>query len=137
VCGLGALIAAVAWVRTYVKFTTRSSCPWYKTLHVTGWRMQFYDTELSPYVQHALAIDENRKDFDRGAWWIDGQVATTIEKDGYTQPIQLWFAGVHSDIGGSYTKNEARLSDIALEWMVSEATGLPEPLIIDRDLLHL
>ncbi|CAO4137905.1 T6SS Phospholipase effector Tle1-like catalytic domain-containing protein [Methylorubrum thiocyanatum] len=144
VCGLGLVVGLIAWVRTYVKFTTRSSRPWYETLHVTGWRMQFYDTELSQHVQHArhaLAIDENRKSFDRVPWTTGPstapQVVTTTEKDGYTQLIQMWFAGVHSDIGGSYDENEARLSDIALEWMVNEAAGLPHPLIVDRSLLHV
>ena len=37
---------------------------------------------------------------------------------------QVWFAGVHSDVGGWYT--DAGLSDIALEWMLNraEARGL-------------
>ena len=34
---------------------------------------------------------------------------------------QVWFAGNHSDIGGSYPENESRLSDIALGWIVDEA----------------
>src|SRR3546814_18222947 len=33
---------------------------------------------------------------------------------------QIWFAGCHSDVGGSYPEDESRLSDIALEWMVGE-----------------
>jgi hypothetical protein len=32
--------------------------------------------------------------------------------------IQLWFAGNHSDIGGSYAEAESRLSDNALWWMI-------------------
>ena len=35
--------------------------------------------------------------------------------------VQLWFAGNHSDIGGSYAENESRLSDISLGWMLEEA----------------
>ncbi|TNC12315.1 DUF2235 domain-containing protein [Methylobacterium terricola] len=144
VFGIGAAAAAVAWLRTYVKFTTKSSRPVLQTLHVTGWRVTFYDTVLSPYVQHArhaLAIDENRKDFDRVPWTDTpgkaAEAATTTRQDGHTQLIQLWFAGVHSDVGGSYIENEARLSDIALAWMVDEATGLPEPLRVDRTMLNL
>ena len=34
---------------------------------------------------------------------------------------QLWFAGNHSDVGGSYSENESRLSDISLQWMLEEA----------------
>jgi hypothetical protein len=51
--------------------------------------------------------------------------------------IQTWFAGNHSDIGGSYPETESRLSDIALKWMAKEAEGLPYPVIIDWDKLHL
>lgn len=144
ICGAGAVVGAIAYLRTYVKFTAKSSRPWYETLHVTGWQMEFYDTSLNPNVQHArhaLAIDENRKDFDKVAWTTGPKAApqevTTIEKDGYTQLIQLWFAGVHSDVGGSYPENEARLSDIALAWMIDQATGLPEPMKVDRSVLHL
>jgi hypothetical protein len=36
---------------------------------------------------------------------------------------QLWFAGNHADIGGGYPENESRLSDIALGWMVGEASN--------------
>ena len=34
-------------------------------------------------------------------------------------------AGVHSDVGGSYSENDSRLSDIALEWMVHAAENFP------------
>ncbi len=34
---------------------------------------------------------------------------------------QVWFAGNHSDIGGSYAEDESRLSDIALKWMFDAA----------------
>ncbi len=50
---------------------------------------------------------------------------------------QVWFAGSHSDIGGSYPDTESRLSDIALSWMVEEAASLPEPIAIDHSLLQL
>jgi hypothetical protein len=39
---------------------------------------------------------------------------------------QICFAGVHSDIGGNYSENESRLSDIALDWMVHAAENLPD-----------
>jgi hypothetical protein len=41
---------------------------------------------------------------------------------------QLWFAGNHSDIGGSYAETESRLSDSALAWMIEEATVIPNGL---------
>lgn len=142
VAGIGALIALITYLALYVRITTRSSVPWYKTLHVTGWKMVFYSTELNQYVQHArhaLSIDENRKDFKNVPWTVAGTTVTTQPKVGanYTQLIQMWFAGVHSDVGGSYIENEARLSDIALTWMIDQASTLPEPMVIDTSVLHL
>lgn len=51
--------------------------------------------------------------------------------------IQHGFAGNHSDIGGSYPEEQSRLSDVALDWMIGEATSLPEPLLIDRSKLNM
>ena len=50
---------------------------------------------------------------------------------------QIWFAGCHSDVGGSYAEDESRLSDIALDWMVEEATSLPHPLVVEPSKLYL
>jgi hypothetical protein len=70
---------------------------------------------LSKYVHYARsanAIDEDRKDFQRVAW---GGVEEGAEvREGPERLIQLWFAGNHSDIGGSYAEAESRLSDNAL-----------------------
>jgi uncharacterized protein (DUF2235 family) len=39
---------------------------------------------------------------------------------------EVWFAGVHSDVGGSYAESESQLSQIALRWILceSELAGL-------------
>src|SRR5258708_28785915 len=34
---------------------------------------------------------------------------------------QVWFAGVHCDVGGGYPEKESGLSKIALDWMIQEA----------------
>ena len=85
-------------------------------------KMQFYDKHLDNrvwYARHAMSIDENRADFARVAW---GRSRNTgpARPESYPEWLeQIWFAGVHSDIGGSYAENDSRLSDIALEWMVT------------------
>ena len=94
--------------------------------HYAEWKGENFDRLLSVYVRFARAanaIDESRRDFHRVEW---GQV----EQDPYknAEPpklIQKWFAGNHSDIGGSYPETESRLSDNALWWMVEEATTIP------------
>ncbi|MBO9522999.1 MAG: DUF2235 domain-containing protein [Nocardioidaceae bacterium] len=63
--------------------------------------------------QHAMSLDENRGPF--AAYRFDpDQVA---ERDGALE--ELWFPGVHSDVGGQYADH--RLSDLALTWMAGEA----------------
>ncbi|MBK9386341.1 MAG: DUF2235 domain-containing protein [Planctomycetes bacterium] len=74
----------------------------------------FHDTELSSLVKHAchaLAIDELRGPFEPTLW-------TAKPKDGQLVE-QVWFSGVHSDVGGGY--NDDRLSDLTLAWMLERA----------------
>ena len=42
---------------------------------------------------------------------------------------QVWFAGVHCDVGGGYPEAESGLSKIALEWMLEEAEA--QHLLVD------
>ena len=101
--------------------------------------MKFYDEQLNPNVgwgRHALAIDEHRADFDRVPWGDPKAVRDTApEEPDWLQ--QFWFAGDHSDVGGSYIENESRLSDISLKWMVQEAQKIPDGLIADKTVLQL
>ena len=76
---------------------------------------QFHDTELSGIVKnafHALAIDENRKNYRCTLWDPKKKPNQKME--------QVWFSGAHSNIGGGYAYSN--LSDIALNWMVKKAT---------------
>jgi uncharacterized protein (DUF2235 family) len=110
---------------------------WYQTLHLMSFKMAFFDRSLNPrvrYARHALALDEHRADFDRVPWVNDADPPPRSEADGPWFE-QMWFAGNHSDIGGSYPENESRLSDIALGWLASEAVRAG--LLIDRRYLKL
>jgi uncharacterized protein (DUF2235 family) len=62
--------------------------------------------------RHAVSIDERRCFFRQNLWGapVDGQDIK-----------QVWFAGVHSDVGGGYSEKESALSKIPLEWMIGEA----------------
>jgi uncharacterized protein (DUF2235 family) len=89
--------------------------------HQAEWRSANFDRLLSKYVlaaRSANAIDERRKDFDRVAW---GQKESTNLR-------QRWFAGNHSDVGGSYPEAESRLSDISLQWMLEKILELENPI---------
>lgn len=75
----------------------------------------FHDAELSDTVEcarHAVAIDERRASFFPTLW---------SNADAHKDAKQVWFPGVHSDVGGGYP--ETGLSDGALKWMIDEATA--------------
>jgi hypothetical protein len=107
------------WVR--FEFGLERSKKW-RFFHFTAFRMNFYDMDLDPnvaYARHAMSIDERRKAFQRVPW---GKTADEKEKDPQWF-VQCWFAGNHSDIGGSYLENESRLSDVSLMWMADAAVS--------------
>ena len=77
----------------------------------------YHDIALNPFIQnafHALAIDEQRGPFAPDFWQRPAGWAGHLE--------QVWFAGVHSNIGGGYTPDG--LANEALHWMIEKAEGL-------------
>ena len=91
---------------------------------------EFYDTKMGSnvtYARHAMAIDEEREDFAPTVW---------MPRPGVDLK-QIWFAGAHADIGGSYPPDKQtgiNTSDTPLAWMLDEAStaGLKiEPHIKD------
>jgi uncharacterized protein (DUF2235 family) len=92
----------------------------------------FHDTRLSRYVRnafHAVAIDERRGPFKPTLW------EAQADAEGQTLE-QVFFAGVHCDVGGGY--REPELSEIPLLWMAEKARGCglglkPDHLVLDRD----
>lgn len=79
----------------------------------------FLNTNLSALVQnayHALAVDERRAEFPPTLW-----VPPATPVPGQTVE-QVWFAGVHCDVGGGYP--ESGLSDLTLGWMMGKAKNL-------------
>lgn len=86
------------------------------------WKARGYDLSLDPrtgYARHARAIDETRAAFDVVGWGHSEDVGSQHREHG-PWLVQLWFSGNHSDIGGSYSEDESRLSDITLGWMIGE-----------------
>lgn len=73
----------------------------------------FLDTGLHPDVQtayHAVSIDERRREFVPTLW-------TSFMPNQHVE--QVWFAGVHCDVGGGYA--DSGLADIMLGWMMAKA----------------
>ena len=94
--GVWDTVSSVGWVYNAVQFpyTKATNNP---DLHI---------------VRHAVSIDERRAFFRQNL---------------FGQPLpqqdvrEVWFAGVHSDVGGSYPEPQSQLSKIALKWMLCEA----------------
>ena len=67
--------------------------------------------------RHAVSIDERRAFFRTNLWRPDPPSVDSGPKD----LKQVWFPGVHCDVGGGYPENESGLSKFAFEWLAREA----------------
>lgn len=93
-------------------------------------------TRTNPSVKcfrQAIAVDERRRMF-RLNRWVDSQVYRSNPFDPSSSTAQdvqqVWFAGVHADIGGGYPERESGLSKFPLDWMLEEAHA--HGLLINR-----
>ena len=97
------------------------------------WPHSFYDYELNPSIEnayHALSIDDERTTFHPKVWNEKNlAVWDEIKGAGTGHVEQVWFAGVHSNVGGGYPRTG--LSDVALDWMITKAEA--HGLIICND----
>ena len=106
------------------------SCPTYflglwDTVSSIGWitdPVHLPYTRTNPELKiarHAISIDERRCFYRQNllAPWRQAQPPQDIQ--------QVWFAGVHSDVGGSYEEPPTglRLPRISLRWMLEEAVA--------------
>lgn len=128
--GIAAVVAGAWYTVSHMRYARGlKDYTFWQTLHFTALKMKFYDPHLDNgvwYARHALSLDENRKDFAIVKW---GSKSNNGPPPKNTDPEwlqQVWFAGNHSDVGGSYLENESRLSDISLKWMVHAAVNFPD-----------
>ena len=119
------------------KVTIEALCVW-DTVGAVGWQTRTTDIrkKLShPYhrmtiypevkrVYHAVSLDERRTQY-----WPHLMIGQA-DNSPNTQVEEVWFSGVHSDIGGGYSSDnpeekrsddqEKMLSNIPLHWMLSK-----------------
>jgi T6SS, Phospholipase effector Tle1-like, catalytic domain len=87
---------------------------------LTSWTRGFHDNMLHPRIEvglQALAIDELRPAFSPTAW-----VGDPNEPNENQHVEQVWFAGVHANVGGGYLRSG--LSDLALLWIMARVEAL-------------
>jgi uncharacterized protein (DUF2235 family) len=87
-----------------------------KFINTFIYRFKFVDSILSSEKKvkkacHALSIDDERLTFHPVMWNEEDKNEDRIE--------QVWFAGVHSNVGGGYPKHGMSL--VSLDWMMSKA----------------
>lgn len=73
-------------------------------------------TDWNPSVRnlrHALAIDERRTMFQPQLWRAPPDAADH-------DASEVWFRGVHADVGGGYPDERSGLAKVALRWMIAE-----------------
>ncbi len=74
-------------------------------------------------VRHAVAVDERRIMFEPRRWgdkqeyWGGKFPPKKPEKQDVEE---VWFSGVHADVGGGYPEAEAGLAKISLKWMIEQ-----------------
>jgi len=87
-----------------------------KAAGVLRWNLRWLDTRQVPNVRrvrHAVSIDEKRRPYEE-------YLVQPRDKDPRPVIDEVWFAGVHSDVGGRF-EDDPRLADVALKWMVDGA----------------
>jgi uncharacterized protein (DUF2235 family) len=100
-------------------------------IELPGNRHRFHDHDLSEHVRyayHALSIDDRRVQFHPTIWNepTKAEKARLAEKNCDQNFAQVWFPGVHSDVGGGY--DETDLSDVTLCWMIKNILSADHPL---------
>lgn len=87
------------------------------------WPLSMPDYKLSEKVlraRHALALDDERDTFHPLLWdEVHEQSLIEAGKVAAHRLRQVWFAGMHSDVGGGYA--EESLAHVSLCWMAKEA----------------
>lgn len=110
---------------------------------ITGGEHAYLDANLrktETFVYHALAIDENREDFDAtllSQYVPNDQTGPFRSPRPLSDVEQRWFVGAHGDVGGG-SYNDL-LAQIPLRWLLSKASGhgltFREDIVIDEGAL--
>lgn len=99
---------------------TVSSVGWFSKPTKYGYTSRNRGIEV---IRHAISLDERRAFFRQNVIGeVKGQDA-----------VELWFPGVHSDVGGGYPESDGGLWRVTFGWMVEEARK--SGLLIDEERL--
>jgi uncharacterized protein (DUF2235 family) len=85
-----------------------------------NWNQTFPYSYSNPdvvQVRHAVSLDERRAGFRSNIFQPDSNLLASQRP----RVMNVWFPGVHSDVGGGYPRETSGLAMVAFEWMVREA----------------
>lgn len=88
-------------------------------------------------VRHAVSIDDRRAMFRPRLWGEERLYAPDPEhpEDAVPQDVrEVWFAGVHGDVGGGYPEAESALGKLSLDWLITETAAMG--LAYDAELVE-
>lgn len=105
-------------------------------------RHGFHDVELgskSDVNLHAVALDERRGPFEPTLWFKPKFKHFDEDR---VRIEQVWFPGVHSDVGGGYVERDGKqpgqdargLDDLALDWMIRRLRSLCPGLPLSNEI---
>jgi hypothetical protein len=89
------------------------------TVSSVGWAWEpaaFPYTAYNPSVQiarHAVSLDERR--------WFFRQNLLSKPEGSHQDLLELWFPGVHGDVGGGYPTKDGGLWQVPFSWLLTEA----------------
>ncbi|HEX4826361.1 MAG TPA: DUF2235 domain-containing protein [Candidatus Polarisedimenticolaceae bacterium] len=110
---------AAGFKKTFARTVPLHFLGLWDTVRSIGWiwnpeSLQFTrDNPSVEIVRHAIALDERRAHFPQNRW--------TDQKREDQDVLEMWFPGVHCDVGGGYLEKDSGLSKIGLQWMAGEA----------------
>jgi uncharacterized protein (DUF2235 family) len=105
------------------------------TVSSVGWAWEpatFLFTAMNPsvmHVRHAVSIDEHRAFFRTN-------LLNTTKLRNEQDWREMWFPGVHADVGGGYPERDGGLWLVAFDWMIEEARSLGL-IVNDAQLEHV
>jgi uncharacterized protein (DUF2235 family) len=109
------------WPKRILWVLSRYRVPWFKNYHLS---------HIVDHACHALAIDDERRTFHPELWDErvpansrvpeDKRVLGRDNKERDARLEQVWFPGVHSNVGGGYPKQGMSL--VTLHWMMRRAS---------------
>lgn len=103
-----------------------------RAIDIFIWPLLFGNCRLPPVVDHAfhaLALDDERRTFHPLLWDEVDEADRVARGDRgpkndippTSRVTQVWFAGVHSNVGGGYPEDQ--LSLVSLRWMMAQASA--------------